>query len=134
MIRAKFRPHEKIAHPLDFRRAFERRRSASDGSMVVYGVENGRDHPRLGISIGRKKVRSAVEFCWIAGGWDGDADGVMEGCQHNTMDVEYHGPNPQMQGWYLAALRAGAEMAEHEGDAEFAERCNELFAFGRAWM
>ena len=61
MIRAKFRPHEKIAHPLDFRRAFERRRSASDGSMVVYGVENGRDHPRLGISIGRKKVRSAVE-------------------------------------------------------------------------
>ncbi len=61
MIRAKFRPHEKIAHPLDFRRAFERRRSASDSSMVVYGVENGRDHPRLGISIGRKKVRSAVE-------------------------------------------------------------------------
>ncbi len=61
VIRAKFRPHEKIVHPLDFRRAFERRRSASDGSMVVYGVENGRDHPRLGISIGRKKVRSAVE-------------------------------------------------------------------------
>ena len=61
MIRARVRPHEKIAHPLDFRRAFERRRSASDGSMVVYGVENGRDHPRLGISIGRKKVRSAVE-------------------------------------------------------------------------
>ena len=61
MIRARFRPHEKIAHPLHFRRAFERRRSASDGSMVVYGVENGLDHPRLGISIGRKKVRSAVE-------------------------------------------------------------------------
>ena len=27
---------------------------------MVYGVENGRDYPRLGISIGRKKVRRAV--------------------------------------------------------------------------
>ena len=58
-IRTRFRPHEKIAHPLDFRRAFERRRSASDGSMVVYGVENGRDYPRLGLSVSRKKVRRA---------------------------------------------------------------------------
>jgi len=35
---------------------------------------------------------------------------------------------------HLAALRAGAEMAEHEGDTEFAERCRALFTFGRAWM
>jgi len=61
MIRAKFRPHERIVHPLDFRRAYERRRSVSDRAMVVYGVENGRDYLRLGISIGRKKVRSVVE-------------------------------------------------------------------------
>ncbi len=79
-------------------------------------------------------ARAALAFCWIPDGWDGDGDGVMEGVQHNTMDVEYHGPNPQMQGWYLAALRAGAEMAEHEGDTEFAERCKALFAFGRTWM
>jgi ribonuclease P protein component len=59
--RATFRPHERIKNPLDFRRAFERKRSASDALMIVYGVENGRDHPRLGISIGRKKVRRAVE-------------------------------------------------------------------------
>jgi ribonuclease P protein component len=26
---------------------------------VVYGVENGRDHARLGISLSRKKVRAA---------------------------------------------------------------------------
>lgn len=42
-------------------------------------------------------ARRALEFCWIPGGWDADRDGVMEGCQHNTMDVEYYGPNPQMQ-------------------------------------
>src|SRR5690606_11856769 len=47
------------------------------------------------------RVRRALEFCWIRGGWDADRDGVMEGCQHNTMDVEHYGPNPQMQTWYL---------------------------------
>ena len=30
---------------------------------------------------------------WIPNGWDADQDGVMEGCQHNTMDIEYFGPN-----------------------------------------
>src|SRR3954447_16114697 len=57
---ATFRPHERINDPADFRRAFERRRSASDAAMVVHGVENGRDHPRLGISVGRKRIRSAA--------------------------------------------------------------------------
>ena len=42
-------------------------------------------------------VRKAVEFCWVAGGWDADRDGVMESCQHNTMDVNYYGPSPQSQ-------------------------------------
>jgi ribonuclease P protein component len=59
--RATFRPHERINDPGDFRRAFERKRSASDAALIVYGVENGRDYPRLGISIGRKRVRRAVD-------------------------------------------------------------------------
>lgn len=58
--RATFRPHERIKDPEEFRRAFERKRSVSDAALIIYGVENGRDHPRLGISIGRKKVRRAV--------------------------------------------------------------------------
>ncbi len=80
------------------------------------------------------RVRSALEFCWIEHGWDADQDGVMEGCQHNTMDVEYFGPNPQMGFWYLGALRAGEEMAGHAGDAALAERCRALFESGKAWI
>ena len=80
------------------------------------------------------KARKAMEFAWIPGGWDGDQDGVMEGCQHNTMDVEYYGPNPQITGWYLGALRACEEMARHLGDDEFADRCRALFDSGSAWM
>jgi non-lysosomal glucosylceramidase len=79
------------------------------------------------------KARKALEFCWIPGGWDADRDGVMEGCQHNTMDVEYYGPNPQMEFWYLGALRAAEEMARHVGDSNFAAVCHQLFENGRAW-
>lgn len=79
-------------------------------------------------------ARKALEFAWTAGGWDADQDGVMEGAQHNTMDVEYFGPNPQVGIWYLAALRAAEHMARHVGDAEFAGRCADLFRRGSAWL
>ena len=79
-------------------------------------------------------AKRALEFAWIEGGWDADQDGVMEGCQHNTMDVEYYGPNPQMGFWYLGALRASEEMARHLGDDAFADRCRTLFASGSAWI
>ena len=58
----------------------------------------------------------------------------MEGCQHNTMDVEYYGPNPQMGIWYLGALRAGEEMATHLGEADFAQTCRRLYQSGRAYI
>jgi non-lysosomal glucosylceramidase len=79
-------------------------------------------------------ARRALEFCWIEGGWDADQDGVMEGCQHNTMDVEYYGPNPQMTGWYLGALRSAEEMARHLGEDALADKCRRLFESGREWM
>jgi ribonuclease P protein component len=55
-----FRPHERIKEPETFRRAFERRRWESDAFLTVYGLENGLDHPRLGISVSRKKVKTAT--------------------------------------------------------------------------
>ncbi|MGD8501498.1 MAG: GH116 family glycosyl-hydrolase, partial [Phycisphaerales bacterium] len=80
------------------------------------------------------KVKRALEFCWIEGGWDADRDGVMEGCQHNTMDVEYYGPNPQMGIWYLGALRAAEKMARHLGEDDFAATCRRLFDQGSEWI
>jgi len=58
--RETFRPHERIKDPADFRRAFDRRRSVSDKVLIIYGVENGLGHPRLGLSVSRKKVRRAT--------------------------------------------------------------------------
>ena len=57
----------------------------------------------------------------------------MEGVQHNTMDVEYYGPNPQMQIWYLGALRAGEQMALYMNDEKFAKKCKKLFEDGSRW-
>jgi hypothetical protein len=79
------------------------------------------------------KVKNALSYAWIKGGWDGDQDGVMEGVQHNTMDVEYYGPNPQMTIWYLGALRAMEEMAIYMKDKEMALRCRKLFQNGSKW-
>lgn len=58
---ATFRRHERINEPAAFRRAFERKKSAADGWLVVYGVENGLDHPRLGLSVSRRKIRKAAD-------------------------------------------------------------------------
>ncbi len=80
------------------------------------------------------KVKKGIEFAWVPGGWDANRDGVMEGVQHNTYDVEFYGPNPLCGVYYLAALRAGEEMARAVGETEFAEECHMLFASGSAWM
>ena len=79
-------------------------------------------------------VKKALEFCWIPGGWDANKDGIMEGTQHNTMDVEYFGPNPQMGFWYLGALRATEEMANYLGEKSYAGTCRRLYNNGSQWM
>ena len=80
------------------------------------------------------KVKKSLEFAWVEGGWDGDRDGVLEGVQHNTYDVEFYGPNPMCGAYYLGALRASEEMARAVGDAQFAAECHRLWSNGSKWI
>jgi uncharacterized protein (DUF608 family) len=80
------------------------------------------------------KVKAAMSYAWIERGWDGNQDGVEEGEQHNTMDVNYYGPNPQMQFWYFGALRACSKMAAAMNDKEFAAKCDRIFKSGSDWV
>jgi len=73
------------------------------------------------------KVRKALEFLL---GRDGDEDGLIEDSQHNTFDINFEGPNTFVGSLYLAALRAGEEMARLKGDAAFAARCRAAFDKG----
>ncbi len=125
----------RVALPLDRAQSFGK--AAADGQMGCL-MKLYRDWQLSGDDGMLKDLwptaKKALEFCWIPGGWDADQDGVMEGAQHNTMDVEYYGPNPQMGFWYLGALRAMEEMANYLGERNFAHRCQELFRRGRGWL
>lgn len=86
------------------------------------------------LSMHWPKVKQSMSYAWITNGWDANEDGVQEGEQHNTMDVNYYGPNPQMQFWYFGALKATAEMARAMNDPLFAHKCEEVFLKGSQWM
>ena len=79
-------------------------------------------------------AKKALEFAWVPGGWDANRDGVMEGVQHNTYDVEFYGPNPMCGIYYLGALRAGEEMARAAGDSSSANEYRRLFEQGSRWI
>lgn len=92
------------------------------------------------------KVKAALEFAWKGVGevsedlkwqkarlhlpWDPDKDGVMEGEQHNTYDIEFYGPNTMTGSLYLAALRAASEMAEAVGERKKADEYVKIFQRG----
>ena len=80
------------------------------------------------------QAKRALEFAWIENGWDGDRDGVAEGAQHNTYDVEFYGPNPLCGVWYLGGLRAGEEMARALGEEDSAREYRRLFEKGSRWL
>ena len=57
-------------------------------------------------------------------------DGLLDGKQHNTLDAEWYGKVHCLCSLYLAALRAGQEMAREVGDAEYAATCGKIHAMG----
>ena len=74
------------------------------------------------------KVKRSLEFLMSR---DTDADGILDGPQHNTLDADWYGQVAWLSGMYLAALRAGQEMALRMDDPEFAQKCRRLFERGQ---
>ncbi len=73
-------------------------------------------------------VRKAIEFLIEK---DGNDDGLLEGPQPNTYDIEFFGANTMIGSLYLATLRAGEEMALVVDDKPFAERCRRIYLSGQ---
>ena len=73
------------------------------------------------------RIKKALEFSIRQ---DGNDDGLIENSQHNTYDINFEGPNTFVGSLYLAALRAGQEMAKEMGDEQFADRCRKIFESG----
>ncbi|MCK5852494.1 hypothetical protein KAH27_05635, partial [bacterium] len=89
------------------------------------GLEGGKDSPNLA-NIGNKPPKPKPKST-------NAPNGIIEGTQHNTYDLNYQGPNTLIGALYLAALRAGEEMANEMGNKDFAKKCNELFESGKEW-
>ncbi len=75
-------------------------------------------------------IKRAIGFA--SGYWDKDGDQVLDAVQHNTYDIEFHGPNPLCGIYYLAGLRAVEEMALIMGEADLSERCRQARETGSA--
>jgi non-lysosomal glucosylceramidase len=59
-------------------------------------------------------AKRALDFAFTE--WDADGDGVLDSRQHNTYDIEFFGPNSLANSMFLAALHAGARMAQRLGE------------------
>nr|MBQ4318344.1 hypothetical protein [Clostridia bacterium] len=80
-------------------------------------------------------AKKTLEYAWSPENkdlWDPNKTGVISGRQHHTLDVELFGPNSWLNGYYLAALKAGAEIADHLGEHSTAEEYREIFRKGFA--
>ena len=76
------------------------------------------------------RAKRAIEWSWEPNSWDPDRDGVMEGEQHTTYDIEFFGPNAMTGTIYLGALKAAARMAAALGDREAFDRYSEIYLVG----
>ncbi|MBN2315051.1 MAG: hypothetical protein JXM79_14070 [Sedimentisphaerales bacterium] len=73
------------------------------------------------------RIKAALEYSMSR---DNNGDGLIEDSQHNTFDINFEGPNTFVGSLYLAALRAGEEMAKEIGDEQFAGQCRKIFESG----
>lgn len=83
-----------------------------------------------------ENIQKIMDYAWSEenpNAWDRDKDGVLEGLQHHTLDMELFGPSAWLEGLYLAALRAAGEIAGFLGDVQKQEQYNTLFQKGYAY-
>lgn len=73
-------------------------------------------------------IRKAVRWLMAK---DENADGLIEGNQHNTLDTDWFGPVAWLSGLYLAALRAAESMAEEMRDEEMLVACRKILPAGQ---
>jgi len=83
------------------------------------------------------QLKAAMQYAWSPDNpdqWDPHRTGILWGRQHHTLDMELFGPNSWLSSFYVAALKASAEMGRAVGDADFAALCDELGRRGATYL
>lgn len=81
-------------------------------------------------------VFDMLEFAWSKNNqnkWDENGDGVLEGVQFHTLDMELFGENSWLQGFYLLALDCASKIASFLGDKQRSKKYRCLYERGKAW-
>ncbi len=108
-------------------------KDATDGQAGVI-LRTYREHQMSPDTAFLKRVwpnaKKALHFLILADAQGGMPDGIPEGEQHNTLDAEWFGKVPVLSSLYIAALRAGEEMAKVVGDKAFEKVCHEIYQQG----
>lgn len=84
-----------------------------------------------------ESIKRALAYAWSESNpdaWDRDHDGILEGCQHHTLDMEMYGPSSWLEGMYLLALKTASEMAHFLGDTDAEKEYTALYANGKAFL
>jgi non-lysosomal glucosylceramidase len=83
------------------------------------------------------EIKKAIEFAWAPTNeyrWDPEKNGVLSGRMHHTLDMELYSPDAWLSGFYLAALKAGSEIAGVMGEPDTAAEYRRIFEKGKAWV
>lgn len=82
-------------------------------------------------------VKKTLEYAWHPDNhdrWDPEKTGIIRGRQHHTLDVKLFGASGWLNGYYLAALKACAEIADYLGEQDKAEEYRRMFRSGTETM
>ena len=73
-------------------------------------------------------AKKALEYAFTH--WDTDGDGLMDGEQHNTYDIEFYGVSSMLNSIFFAALKAGESICRYLGDTDSADKYAEVYKKG----
>jgi len=118
---------------IDFRGGLAHR-DAADGQAGIV-LRSYREHQMTSnknfLNENWKNIKAALNYLIDMDKEDGEADGLIYGEQHNTLDAEWYGNIPVIISLYLAALAAGKEMATEMNDQTFANLCSGILKKGQ---
>ena len=116
---------------MGFRAEFDRNLAVDGQSGTILRLYREHQMSPDGAFLGRNwpRIKKAFEPLLHL---DADEDGLFEGAQMNTLDQPWYGKIAWLSSLYIAALRAGEQMAKEQGEADFAAKCRLLAERGAA--
>ena len=108
--------------------------SAVDGQAGVI-LRAYRDHQMSADSTFLAAIYGNLKVAmqWLIG-LDLDANGILQGAQHNTLDADWHGKIAWLSGLYVAACKACQQMATEMGDTAFALQLGKIAQSGVTYI